>query len=52
MLEKIKANKFDITLIRSAGLKRTDKANKAERLCFVSPFERRPGVSLTAGVVE
>ena len=36
----------------AAGLKRTGKANQTKRLCFDSPFERRPGASLTAGVVE
>jgi len=36
----------------AVGLKRTDKADKALRLRLVSPFERRPGASLTAGVVE
>lgn len=40
------------TLTCNAGLKRTGKANQAKRLCFDSPFERRPGASLTAGVVE
>jgi len=50
MLEKIKASKSDITMIRSAGLKRTDKANKAERLCFGIPFERRPGVAPRLGL--
>jgi len=46
------ANRDAPVVSLAVGLKRTDKANKAERLCFDSPFERRPGVSLTAGVVE
>lgn len=36
----------------SAGLKRPGKTDKVERLCFDWPFERRSGVSHTAGVVE
>jgi len=43
---------LDTALNFSAGLKRPDKADKAKRLRFGSPFQRRPGVSLTAGVVE